>query len=153
MTYSNIHRNINTVFHSCLVLIEVELCASGVSLDPKHSDFTTHTSVPITVKEMHDSHASGVFLSMYWLKSRRNCVLLSDSFSSLQYSLKKQYWSDSVEAWQVSSYPVYWVGRSRDHSPRGNEGVTELIEPLHLYGVHGFWKHKITVIIQVYTLK
>lgn len=45
----------------------------------------------VAVKEMHDSHASGVFLSIYWLKSRRSWVLLSDSFSSLQYSLKKQY--------------------------------------------------------------
>lgn len=42
------------------------------------------------MNDVQHLHALGVYLSMYWLKSRRNWVLLSDSFSSLQYSLKKQ---------------------------------------------------------------
>lgn len=57
---------------------------------------STNVHSEITLKKMHDSHASGVFLSMYWLKSRRNWVLLSDNFSSLQYSLKKQHWSVGI---------------------------------------------------------
>lgn len=47
------------------------------------------TNREITVNKMLDLHALGVFLSMYWLKSSRNWVLLSDNFSSLQYSLRK----------------------------------------------------------------
>lgn len=78
-------------------------------------------------KKVENLHAFGVYLSMYWLKSRRNWVLLSDSFSSLQYSLKKQTCFNLCH----SVLPLRRANTT-DHSPWGNEGVTILVKPLQL---------------------
>lgn len=91
----------------------------------------------LTMKDAQHLHALGVYLSMYWLKSRRNWVLLSDSFSSLQYSLKKQICFNLHQ----SGLPLQRAN-TRDGSPWGDEGVTILVKPLQLQSFHCFKREK-----------